>query len=316
VRTAKTTRTGGSARSRAATAEWESARRVLRRARRGLLRRAGVVGVDLGIKRQAGRLLPGPAICIHVERKLLDAELPSRRRLPERIGGFPVDVVESRFRAGAACPTAGATHRTRLDPLIGGCSIGRFGETEFGTLGLIVDGPQGERGGLTCAHVCAADDDVRQPHRLGASVGVVAADQLDEDIDAAFVSFSGARPSLPSVLEAGPIASSPLEIDPTRLPIPVVMAGACSGKTLGLVVSVDFHGILEYPEGPRFVRDQLRVEPATDAVFARGGDSGAAVVREGQVVALLIAANQPELGGAGIATPIARVLSRLNVSLP
>lgn len=306
-----------SARARAAAAaRWDAAYRVIRRAMPGLLRRAGVVGVDLGIKRQAGRLVPGPSICIHVECKLPDAQLHPRRRFPDQIGGFPVDVVESRFRVGASCLAAGAPNRARRNPLVGGCSIGRFGETDFGTLGLVVDDSSKHRGGLTCAHVCAAGDNVRQPHRSGPSVGTVALDQLDEEIDAAFVSFNGDRPAQPSVLGAGPIASTPFEIDRATLPVPVALVGACSGKSLGMVVSVDFEGTLEYPEGPRFVRGQLRIEPSAAGSFARGGDSGGAVVRGNQAVAMLIAANQPELGGSGIATPIARVLRRLDVALP
>ena len=69
---------------------WESARRAMQLALPGLLRRAGVVGVDLGLKRSAGQLLPGPSLCIHVERKIPDEELHPRRRLPSRIGRFPV----------------------------------------------------------------------------------------------------------------------------------------------------------------------------------------------------------------------------------
>ena len=295
---------------------WESARRAMQLALPGLLRRAGVVGVDLGLKRSAGQLLPGPSICIHVERKIPDEELHPRRRLPSRIGRFPVDVVESRFRAGAACPSSGAGHRARVDPVVGGCSIGRFGKTEFGTLGFVAENTAGQRGGVTCAHVCTSGNQVRQPHRVGRAVGRVTVAVRDRTIDAAFVPFEAVIASEPSVLGVGPVDAQALDVGGSALPLPVLLVGACSGHSAGLIVSTDFNGTIEYPDGARFVSGQMRIESAAPTVFARGGDSGSAVLHGRQVVAMLIAANQPELGGTGIATPIRRVLGQLNVSLP
>ncbi|HEX2030986.1 MAG TPA: hypothetical protein VHL78_06265 [Actinomycetota bacterium] len=67
----------------------------LDRVRAEWLRRAGVTGVDVGFKR-AGP--PGElAIRVYVERKLPPEAVPEHDRFPERLGRFPVDVVEATF---------------------------------------------------------------------------------------------------------------------------------------------------------------------------------------------------------------------------
>ena len=58
------------------------------------LRRPGVTGVDVGFSR-AGR--GAVAIRVYVERKLPRAALPEHDVFPERLGRFPVEVIEATF---------------------------------------------------------------------------------------------------------------------------------------------------------------------------------------------------------------------------
>jgi hypothetical protein len=138
---------------------------------------------------------------------------------------------------------------------------------------------------------------------------------LDDASDAAFVVFSTDRGSISSVLGIGQVSNQPRDVAPEDLPLEVVLVGACSGRTTGQIISTDFSGVIDYPEGPRRVQGQLCIEPKGGAVFARQGDSGAGVLCRDRFVGLLIAADQEELGGTGLATPMSRVLQRLGVTL-
>jgi len=296
--------------------DWSLARAVLAKHATRLLRRTGVVGVDLGIKRSEGVLVPGPCIRVHVAKKLPDPALSSRRRFPKAIEGVPIDVVESTFKSGA-CPDTALPHRLLADPLVGGTSIGRFGESSFGTLGVIIMDDAGDIGGLTCAHVCRAGDTVVQPHELGPPIGVVTAEAFDETVDAAHITLGVEdRAVRPEVLNFGAVDREPREVAPEDLPLAVDMAGACSGRTHGFIISTSFQGWLDDPNGRRRARDVLCIEPDGAGVFCRQGDSGAGIFHAGHLVGQIIAAGSEELGGVGLAVPIKRVFAALRVSLP
>ncbi len=295
---------------------WKKARLVYARHAKKLLRRQGVIGVDLGIKRRRGRLVAGPCIRVHVERKITVQGLAKARMLPKSIEGVPVDVVEATFSLRQACPSSASGHRGYIDPLVGGCSIGRFGETQFGTLGAIAVDANGDTGALTCAHVCHDGDTVVQPHRSGPDVGDVTIEVESSDADASFARLNGTRSALAEVLNYGAVSDTPLDIDLSDLPLSVELVGGCSGQTSGKVIATDFQGWVDVGDGnQRFVKGMLSIEPAGGGVFARGGDSGAGILKGQRFVGLLFAAAQVALGGKGLATPMSRVLSRLGVKL-
>lgn len=303
------------ARRRSGGVTWAKARRVLAKHGTPLLRRVGVVGIDLGIKRASGELLVGPCIRIHVAKKHGKSELHPKQIFPKAIEGVPIDVVESRFRVGGSCPDSTLHHRVFATRLLGGVSVGRPADSDFGTLGAVAVDPHGFLGGLTCAHVCESGDTVVQPHEFGPTIGFVTRDSLDEVSDAAFILFGNDRGSEPSVLGIGPVANQPKDVAPEDLPLDVELVGACSGRSRGLIISTDFSGVVDYPDGPRRVQGQLCIEPTGGAVFARQGDSGAGVLLRDRFIGLLIAADQAERGGTGMATPMSRVLERLGVVL-
>jgi hypothetical protein len=59
------------------------------------LKRPGVTGVDVGLRRGSeGKEL---AIRVYVERKLAPDALPQHDIFPDRLGRFPVEVIEARF---------------------------------------------------------------------------------------------------------------------------------------------------------------------------------------------------------------------------
>jgi len=293
---------------------WAIARRVFERHRARILRRKDVVGVDLGIKRADGRLQRGPCIRIHVERKLPPHLVSKRRLLPHRIEGVPTDVVECGFHH-SACPGSASAHRRTLDPLLGGCSIGRFGEESFGTLGAIVQRSEGV-GAISCAHVVGEDDRVRQKHDTGRKIGRVTLAIDTAQLDACFLPLEPGLAWTPELLGYGAIGGAPRDLTPSDLPFPVELVGACSGRSRGQVISVSFSGWVEGTNGSNFVSDQMCIESDGGGVFARGGDSGGVLAVGTRLVGMLIAAGEPELGGKGLATPMSRVFDRLSVSLP
>lgn len=288
---------------------------VLRRHRRRLLRRKDVYGVDIGLKQTSGQLLGVPAIRIHVLRKVSECEIPRRRILPKAIERVPVDVVESQF-AACGCPRSSFPHRVAVNPIVGGCSIGRPNEDEFGTLGVIALDDGGSAGGISCAHVCDVEEVVVQPHRSGDALGVVSRSKYTALVDASFTHFEPNRQWKAELLGYGPIRSTTRDLQPVDLPAGVELIGACSGRTYGTVVAIDFSGWIRAPEGEKYVRDQMCIQASPGSVFARSGDSGCAIVQEDVLVGLLIAAGLEVRGGTGLATPMSRVLSSLELTLP
>lgn len=74
--------------------EVDEAVKELDRVRTEWLRRPGVTGVDVGLRRGGE---PGAAIRVYVERKLDRDELAPGDAFPERLGRFPVEVIEASF---------------------------------------------------------------------------------------------------------------------------------------------------------------------------------------------------------------------------
>lgn len=181
------------------------------------MRRAGVVGVDVGFRMSEGRyvLPPRYAIRIDVEARLAPAQLRRlrRKRFPRRIEGIEVNVVERRYvcRSASATttPRVAPEWMTRRDPIVGGVAIGLAEPTTgsgWGTLGCVVF-----RGNsplyLTNAHLVQSssretDRTVRQPplgpdaHHPDAVIGyVVDPPVLTEGVDAAVIHPTGRAPA-------------------------------------------------------------------------------------------------------------------------
>jgi hypothetical protein len=101
--------------------------RVKDRVEAEILRRPGVIGVDVGFRYVGGRRTDEIAIRVFVTRKLDD--VPNHERIPDQIDGIRTDVIERTFSP------VNVNDRDRYDPVQGGCSIGR---DVISTVGAVV----------------------------------------------------------------------------------------------------------------------------------------------------------------------------------
>lgn len=70
-------------------------RRVLSMHKEAIMKRAHVVGVGIGEKYVNGRNIHLPCITVFVEKKIITSDLAPEDRIPEKLDGCVVDVVES-----------------------------------------------------------------------------------------------------------------------------------------------------------------------------------------------------------------------------
>ncbi len=84
--------------------EVQAALAELEKVRGDLMRRPGVTAVDVGFRREDGRIVHELAIRVHVRRKLPPESLTEEELLPENLGAFPVDVIEAAYAPQAGPP--------------------------------------------------------------------------------------------------------------------------------------------------------------------------------------------------------------------
>jgi len=77
--------------------EFERARREFDRVKDAWFARESVTGMDIGFKMEGGQQTARLAIRVYVRQKLPLDQVPPRERLPEEVGGVPVDVIEGTF---------------------------------------------------------------------------------------------------------------------------------------------------------------------------------------------------------------------------
>jgi endonuclease G len=277
----------------------------LNKVRKDWLKRPGVTAVDVGYKIRDKGLTDELAIRVHVRRKLPLEALQEYERFsvsgdPAKVGAFSVDVIEAeyvpaRWQMAVAQPLeAEAVNRhSRLDPLVGGISVGNPRVTA-GTLGAIVwDRTDGSVCMLSNWHVlcgaatCTAGEPIYQP---GVYDGGTAADKvaelmrwrLDSDADAALAKLSGARGYSRDILELSPISG----VEEPALGMNVVKSGRTTGRTEGLIDGVSASVSIDYGGGTtQTFHDQMHIVPrppwpAVDYEVSKGGDSGSVWVNE------------------------------------
>ena len=203
--------------------ERRAAQRVLNRHAKRLMARKGVVGVDVGLKITNDQYVR-PAkyvIRIHVEAKLGDKQLSERARLPEKLDGIEVDVLERRYVQGANGVNLDNEPELRRfrDPLSGGVAISGDKGATFGTLGMRVF-KNGTPMYLTNAHVVpTVGAEVWQPPTKGPNtpvgndrvIGVAAADRARDDrMDCALIIANQARTFQGLVLDCPKMSSTKL----------------------------------------------------------------------------------------------------------
>jgi hypothetical protein len=304
-------------------------RRVKEGAEANLLKRPGVVGVDIGRKEVGGQATNTIAIRVLVAEK---KNVSAGQAIPKEINGIPTDVIQRKFELHpirVAADIILEADTTSYDPLKGGISIGPCrsigGFIYAGTLGAIVtDNVSGSPMLLSNFHVMCVDnthavgDTMVQPSLIdtgscpGGVVGSLQRSSLGGEVDCAVASHT-ARGTDCSIVDIGNVAGT----NTVSLGQAVRKRGRTTGLTYGVVDTIDLTVAIDYGDGLGTVTlaHQIGIKPDTahNPMFGDHGDSGSVVLNNGrEVVGLYFAGDST---GYGIANPIAAVLTALNVSM-
>lgn len=344
--------------------QWKTLVEALRLNRRRLLRIPGVTAVDLGYKISGGSFTDTLALRVHVERKLPDNSfntifkdrpydfIPKKEKPPADAEYFdlrgydvPMDVIEADYKPVqlAELPrphmvlerphdSEKVDRRRRLDPLVGGISIGSP-QVPAGTLGALVwDDKDGSVCILSNWHVLSGDLQAEvgtpcfQPGRFdqGTSNDVVARLKrwsFDNQTDAALAELTGSRHYC-----AGEIVSMFQQISGVADPylgMIVRKSGRSTGHTWGFVDGLYFSSALKYSNGiVQVFEEQIHIAPAEpDVQISEAGDSGSVWVTEingagYKAVGLHFAGDLPHsaFGEYALANPMSIVKERLKFS--
>ena len=341
--------------------KWDELVDTLRLHRRRLLRIPGVTAVDVGYKliEKENKFLDELALRVHVERKLhpdcLKRERPEELIDPKNYlspdgNEVTMDVIEAEYRPlQMAVPSRSRlalevprspkeiNRRRRLDPLVGGISIGSP-EVPVGTLGALVwDRTDGSVCILSNWHVLSGDvhgeagNPCFQPGRFdqGRSSDVVARLKrwsFDNQSDAAIAELTGSRRYC-----AGEIVEIYQQISGVADPylgMEVLKSGRSTGATWGFVDGLYFSAVIQYSNGiVRIFEDQIHIAPQLTngkkpaKRISEPGDSGSVWVartngRGYRAVGLHFAGDLPHsaFGEYALANPMSIVAERLNFS--
>ncbi len=261
----------------------------------------GVHGTSIGKKSVGGRMTDTFVIVIHVGEKKALADVPVGERIPERIEGFPTDVVEH----GAAYPI--------VADLVGGADL-RV-DSHAGTLGCMV---RDKTDSTTCLlsnqHVLVSQGTTVyvQKNDVCHKIGTTKRTVLNSLVDAAIASINSGIGSSPSIAGIGNVAGS-RALTWQDIGTEVRKYGRTTALTYGTITGLDYRGTdsLGNPS-----QNQVLMEPvvAKNKEFVAPGDSGSAIV-DGKnfVVALLWGKS---IGAeTGWANRIENVLAALNLDV-
>lgn len=342
--------------------KWQRLVEILRLNRRRLLRLPGVTAVDVGYKIKDGEFIDELALRLHVERKIdekcfienraderlvADEKSKLRLKLPNENelvylekAGIVTDVIEADYRPAAPPPRPGTVietpvdrarinRRRRIDPLVGGISIGGS-QASFGTLGALVwDNTDGSVCILSNWHVLAGHSHSEPgapclqpgPFDRGRSSDAVAHLKrwsFDSQTDAAIAELNGTRHYC-----AGEILGLPRTICGTANPylgMRLLKSGRSTGTNGGFIDGLYFSSAIEYSNGDvQIFEDQIHIAPLDpEKRISEPGDSGAVWVSEetGDAVGLHFAGDllRSAFGEYALANPMSLVADRLNFS--
>ena len=287
-------------------------------AAQAMLALPNVLAIGVGFRNKDRQGLKELCIVCSVEAKLPLNELRAGERLPQHIGGFRLDVVETgRMRALSGSQTQ------RMRPVQPGLSIGHKDITA-GTFGCVVE-RNGQRLMLSNNHVLADCNNARLGDRIlqpgkydGGKVDKDAIAKLVEfvpiifDEDAAAAAMSARALALPDAqhLISGEITSvgAPRGIAVGALGMAIQKSGRTTGHTTGQIEQIDVTSRIDYDKRTATFTGQL-LASATSAA----GDSGSAVLdMSGRLVGLLFAGSDR----VTLINPIQDVFDALDVELP
>ena len=274
-----------------------------------------VTHIGIGAKEVGGEITGDFAFRVYVSMKLPMDEIPSQRRIPERISGVPTDVMP-------ASRTAALVDTRKLRPLRGGISVKnefvQEGEkTLAGTLGCLVKLINTlEVTALTCEHVMSAGQattgvNVGQPKYVVScccctynAIGTLLKATKNDKLDCAIVKLDDdianeieSADGLNIVDEIGTLTGAAQAVCFET----VTKRGINTGLTTGSVVDVLFEG------------SQILINPTAPATFADLGDSGSVIVNSAKQVIGLLWATDLATRTKGIANHIGPVMRELQI---
>lgn len=275
-----------------------------------------VVGVSPGAKLIEGKSVP--CVTVYVVQKASEERVEKAALVPKEIDGVPTDVVEvGEFRASQT--------RGFYRPMQSGVSMAHFQGTD-GTGACLV-----RKGNalfiLSNRHVLAPDqnaqvrDFILQPapadggtvptHVIGrlSAASPIHFGDVPNKVDCAVAQTNRDRVD-PRIFLHGPISYQP---ERAYEGMPVLKVGRTTGKTRGIVRSINAVNIVTYGAQSALFVDQILIQSSTGGSFAASGDSGALIIAEetNRPVGLLFGASSTS--GFAIANDIGTVLEALQL---
>jgi len=289
--------------------------------------RVTLIDVGLRIHEREEQITDELTVRVHVRHKLRGPAFEDFAiRNPERVVDesrvdFPVDVIEGNYRL----QTRPIPRRSGLfNPLRGGISISNEWFFNYGTLGgWVRDLETGQDMLMSNWHVLAGTSLARRGLRIyqpgtgdgGWRLNTIARLErhgMDQGIDAAVASLTGARQVVNDSLGIGPVTGPGAPV----LGMRVVKSGRASGVTQGIITGVEGLQTLQYRGFSRVVRHVVHIAQAPEGgQISAPGDSGSwwldAATR--QAVGLHFAGDDDPEYGLAIAMP--ETLAALNVEI-
>lgn len=256
----------------------ELLKRLLSEKRKEILSIPGVIDFGIGYKMKRGRLTKQLGITIVVSRKL--KKVPKKNRIPKKILGYDVDVIERKGEHLASHTDP----NTQAPELVGGLSICNHQLGKYGTMGAVVfNNTDNAPRGLSNFHVLYGDigqtgDPVVQPHDLAtARVGSLA--DGDANLDCAVFEITD-RP-INNLQSQNDIDGLIVGIEEPFVDMRVMKAGAVTNVT---------HGIITHRFSSQITIRIDKDKHGPNASLAKQGDSGSVYVTvvNGQLFAVAL----------------------------
>lgn len=261
-----------------------------------------VIGYCVASKRVEGQDDRVPSICLFVKKKQEPEALSPGQMLPKFIAGVPTDVREGKF-------TPASTVR-------GGDRVAPFNlPDKKGVMGIVID-KFGTNMLLTCAHVLQGPgmpppNDLQKPIDAVSKAKVIGRSVPNDPneffafwarnhvLDAALMSPKLTNTNVPGVKPPNADFPAPIKFGVvSHLDLNKVVwklgrrnPNATNGYGFGTIMSVNFNHPLTNGEE---VADHILVLPQTSKPFVHpaGGDSGAVVVKDNEVIGIIRAAGE------------------------
>ena len=310
-----------------------NARNAMREAVRGWIYDPNVKLIDLGWRERDNTLVEDElCIRIHVIDKysegpsleLAAAEGRTRGRIPETIGGFPVDVPQGNYKLHGWWQPPTEARAARFSPMQGGISVANGRIHGYGTLGgLVLDRETGAKMLLSNWHVLVGiwqaqpGWPIYQPGQgdggtANDTVATLSHDAMSFNLDAAVAKLNGARDLINSQYDLAPVQGVAWSMPGMQ----VVKSGRGSRITRGRVAAVEGTARMTYDGLDRLIRNVMTINPYEElSEVSSGGDSGSLWIDEetSKVVGLHFAGSDfPE---RALAIDIQPILDALKVDI-